>query len=449
MKIVSTGRRWLVLTCISISAAQIRLESIAALVGDEIILESQVSQQYAYLKQAGTPDDGGLYCEVLERFIIQKLLLVRARLDSLKVTDEQVERELERRIQILTAQLGSPEAIHEIYGKPLPLLKQELRNEVRDQILAEEMRQKITSDVKVTPQEVREFYASIPSDSLPFVPAEVELSQIVFWAKPSLEEREAAHERLEQIRKEIIAGRMDFASAARAFSHDLSTAKQGGSLGEFTRGQMVAEFDRMAFSQPIGEVSPVFESPFGFHILLVEKRVGNKAQARHILIKPSITEENVKEAQEKLNLLREKILRDSLSFFRAATDFSEDPQTKQNGGRLMDTETGSYRIPIDKLDADLYFIVDGLRAGEISVAHPFTARDGRRGARIVWLQRRYPPHRASLELDYERFAEAVLEIKKQEAIEKWLERARKNVPVEVRLTRCQEALREWEKGVER
>lgn len=435
--------------CGSISPAQIRVEGIAAVVGDEIILESQVAQQYAYLKQMGHTDEGGLYCEVLEQLIIQRLLLVRARLDSLKISDEQVERELERRLQILTAQLGSPEAIVEIYGKPLPVLKQDLRAEVRNQLLAEEMRQKILQEVKVTPQEVRDFFRSIPPDSLPYVPAEVELSQIVVWAKPSPAEKEATRSRLEQIRQEILAGKMDFASAARAFSQDVGSARQGGALGEFSRGQMVPEFERMAFSVPIGEVSPVFETPYGFHILLVEKRVGNKVQARHILLQPTITEADVETARRQLEDLRERILRDSITFARAVVEFSEDIPTKQAGGRLMDEETGSYRLPLDKLDAELYFIVDGLRPGDISPAHAFTAKDGRKGVRIVWLQRRYPPHRASLELDYERFAEAALELKKQEAVARWLEKARKNVPIEIRAERCAEALSEWERGREK
>lgn len=449
MKTACIKGLWLALTCICISWAQVRVEGIAAVVGDELILESQVAQQYAYLKQMGPPDDGGLYCEVLERFIIEKLLLVRARLDSLKVSDEQVEREIERRIQMLSAQLGSAEAIVEIYGKPLPLLKQDLRTEVRNQLLAEEMRQKITADVRITPQEVREFFRSIPPDSLPYVPAEVELSQIVIWAKPSPAEKEATRARLEAIRQEILAGKMDFASAARAFSQDLGSARQGGDLGEFTRGQMVPEFERMAFSQPIGEVSPVFESPFGLHILLVESRIGQKVRARHILLQPTVAEADVQGALQQLAELREKILRDSLSFFRAATEFSEDLRTKQTGGRLMEEETGSYRLPMDKLDAELYFVVDALKPGEISLPQPFAGRDGRRGARIVWLQRRYPPHRASLELDYERFADAALQLKKQEVIERWLLRASKNVPVEIRTPVCQEALSYWERAAEK
>ncbi|MDW8089362.1 MAG: peptidylprolyl isomerase [Bacteroidia bacterium] len=448
MKTACISGRWLALMWICTSAAQSRLEGIAALVGDELILQSQVQQQYAYLKQIGTPDDGGLYCEVLERMIIQKLLLVRARLDSLKVNDEQVERELDRRIQILTAQLGSPEAIAEIYGKPLPILKQDLRGEIREQLLAEEMRQKILSDIRITPQEVRDFFRSIPPDSLPLLPAEVELSQIVFWAKPSPAEREATRQRLEAIRQEIRAGKMEFAAAARAFSQDVASARQGGLLPEFTRGQMVPEFERMAFSQPIGEVSPVFESPYGFHILLVEKRVGNRAQVRHILLQPTITEADVEKARQALATLRQQILRDSISFIRAAIEYSEDPVSKAMGGRLSDEESRSFRLPLDRLEPDLYFLVDRLRPGEISEPTVFTTREGRKGARIVWLQKLYPPHRANLELDYERFAEAALEVKKRQAIEKWLRKARKNVPIEVREARCQEALAEWEKASE-
>lgn len=428
--------------------AQKRLEGIAATVGDEIVLLSQVEQQYAYLKQMGEADDGGLYCEVLEQFIMQNLLVARAKLDSLKVTDEEVERELQRRINLLTAQLGSIEAIQTIYGKPLPILKQDLREEVRAQLLAEMMRQKITEKVSVTPQQVRAFFRSIPEDSLPYLPAEVELSQIVFWARPSEAERERVRQKLEQIREEIVQGRMDFASAARAFSQDVGSARQGGALGEFTRGQMVPEFERMAFSVPIGEVSPVFETPFGFHILLVERRVGQKVEARHILLRPTVTEADLQATQARLAVLRDQILRDSISFTRAAIEFSEDVQTRQSGGRLLDSETGKYRIPLDRLEAGLYFIVDKLKVGAISPVESYTAPDGRRGVRIVWLQRRYPPHRASLELDYERFAEAALQIEKQKAIVRWLERARRNVPVEIRDERCQEALRSWEVLVE-
>jgi peptidyl-prolyl cis-trans isomerase SurA len=426
-----------------ISWAQIPLEGIAAVVGDEIILSSQVAQQYAYLKQNGYSDEGGLYCEVLEQFIIQKLLVARAKLDSLKVTDEQVERELDRRLNIMISQLGSREALEEIYGKPIPLLKAELREEVREQLLAEEMRQKITEKVQVTPQQVRDFFAQIPVDSLPYLPAEVELSQIVFYVKPSEEEKARVRERLEAIREEIVSGRMEFSAAARAFSQDLGSARQGGYLGEFTRGMMVPEFERMVFSVPIGEVSPVFETPFGFHIVLVEKRMGNKAEARHILIQPSVTEADVERTKAALETLRSQILRDSISFTRAAIEFSEDVETRQTGGRLVDRETGKYRIPLDALDAELYFIVDKLKPGHISEPVVWTTPTGRKAVRIVWLMRRYPPHRASLELDYDRFAEAALQIERQRAIERWLERARRNVPVEVRDERCLEALKSW------
>jgi len=433
----------LALLLISLGRAQIRLEGIAATVGDEVILLSQVEQQYAYLKQNGYSDEGGLFCEVLEQFIVQKLLVARAKLDSLSVTDAQVEQELGRRLDILAGQLGSMEAIQEIYGKPIPLLKAELREEIREQLLAEEMRRKITEKVQVTPKQVKEFFRQIPLDSLPYLPAEVELSQIVFYVKPSSEEKARARERLEAIRQEILSGQMEFAAAARAFSQDLGSARQGGYLGEFTRGRMVPEFEQVAFSVPIGEVSPVFETPFGFHILLVEKRVGNKAEARHILIQPSVTQKDVERTKAELERLRAQILRDSISFTRAATEFSEDIETRQMGGRLMDRETGKYRIPLDALDAELYFIVDKLKPGQVSEVMEWVTPGGRKAVRIVWLMKRYPPHRASLELDYDRFAEASLQIERQRMIEKWLERARRNVPIEVREDRCQEALKTW------
>ncbi len=194
---------------------------------------------------------------------------------------------------------------------------------------------------------------------------------------------------------------------------------------------MVPEFERVVFSIPIGEVSPVFETPFGFHIVLVEKRVANKAEARHILIQPSVTQADVERTKAELETLRSQILRDSISFTRAAIEFSEDRETRQSGGRLMDRETGRYRIPLDALDAELYFIVDKLKPGQISEVVEWVTPGGRKAVRIIWLMKRYPPHRASLELDYDRFAEAALQIERQKAVQKWLERARRNVPVEV------------------
>jgi len=423
--------------------AQKALEGIAATVGDEIVLASQVAQQYAYAKQSGYPDDGGLYCEVLEQFIVQKLLVARAKLDSLRVTDEQVERELERRLTILASQMGSLDALQEIYGKPIPLLKADLREEVREQLLAEEMRQKITEKVQITPKQVREFFAQIPPDSLPFLPAEVEISQIVFYVKPSSPGEGASPGAVGGDSARDCVGADGICGGGPGFSQDLGSARQGGYLGEFTRGQMVPEFERVVFSIPIGEVSPVFETPFGFHIVLVEKRVANKAEARHILIQPSVTQADVERTKAELETLRSQILRGGISFTRAAIEFSEDRETRQSGGRLMDRETGRYRIPLDALDAELYFIVDKLKPGQISEVVEWVTPGGRKAVRIVWLMKRYPPHRASLELDYDRFAEAVLQIERQKAVQKWLERACRNVPVEVRDERCLEALRGW------
>lgn len=413
------------------------------MVEDQIILFSQLKSQYAYLRKTGISDMGTLECDILEEFLTQKILIAKAQYDSIKVTDDQVDREVERRIELFAQKAGGIEQLEKIYQKPLPLLKRDLRDEVREQLLAEEMRQKIFSGVKVSPREVREFYEKIDPDSLPYIPAEVEVCEIVIFPEPSPQAKQQTRQKLQELRKEILSGTMEFASAARTFSEDLASARVGGYLGEFTRGQMVPAFEAAAFSTPIGEISPLFETPYGYHIVKVHKRLGNRVEASHILLRPPITETDERQALSKLQDLKKRIENQELAFTQAALKYSQDPLTKNTGGLLQDPETGEYRIPLDKLDAEIYFQIDRLKEGQLSEPHLYIRPDGRQAARLLWLKKRYPPHKANLQLDYARFEKAALQLKNQTVLENWLKKARSQIFIEVYYEPCREALSNW------
>ncbi len=419
----------------SILFAQV-LERIVAVVNDHIILESEWREQYKYLLYMGEKDQEHLPCQVLMSMINNYLLLSKAEMDSLEVPDEQVEAEIERRIQLMIQQAGSVEAIEKVYGKPILSLKVELRPKIKEQLLIERARQAIISNVEITPKEVKEYFRKIPKDSLPYIPAEVIIAHIVRYPRPSEENRQRAKQQLEEIRRKILEGKATFAEMARKYSQDLTTAKDGGYLGEFGKGQMVPEFEEVVFQMQPGEISHVFETPYGFHIVQLHKRIGDRVEASHILIKAVITSKEEQETIAWLKQLKKVILEDSLTFAEAAQQYSEDRQTKDNGGWIV-SNSGSFRIPLQDLDAELYLAVDQLKEGEISDPIPYIdPLTLRKGFRLVRLIKRYPPHRANLQWDWERFQQAALQTKQMETLQQWLKNARKNLPIEIRDEGC-------------
>ncbi|MCS7086313.1 MAG: peptidylprolyl isomerase, partial [Bacteroidia bacterium] len=293
-------------------------------------------------------------------------------------------------------------------------------------------------------KEVKEFFQSIPKDSLPDVGATVEISHIAMRPKPSEEGKRRARAQLEKILSEIKAGKIGFEEAAKKYSQDPASAKQMGFLGEFGRGDMVPEFEEVVFNLAPNQISSVFESPYGFHIVKLISRSGDRVRASHILIRPVIDENDEKKVEKRLAEIKRLILSDSLKFHEAARLYSEDVRTKDNGG-IIANAAGETRIPFDQLDADLYFKVDKMKPGEITDPLPYIVQDGElaRAYHIVYLRKRHPPHRANYKDDYSMFYKAALQAKQAEELEKWLAKNRKQVYVDVRFDECAQAIEHW------
>ena len=418
---------------------------IESIVGEDLILRSDLEAQYQYMVQNGEKDDGTLLCRLLERALVEKLLLNKARQDSLVVSDDQVEQELERRISIFINMYGSVEEIEKVYGKPLIELKTSLRPEIRDQLLVEQMRGKIFEKASVTPRDVKKFFNEIPKDSLPYMPAEVEVNQIIIFPEANAEEKERTKAKLNEYRSEILAKRTTFEKVAREVSDDLGSAKLGGTLPEFGRGMMVTEFEEMAFSMNVGDVSPVFETQFGYHIIWLKNRVGEKVTASHILIKPTITSKDDSLVMKRLKMIRAAIVSDSISFEMAALEWSQEKQSASCGGCIRNPQNGELRVPLDALDADMFLKVDKMKKGDISQPAIVRLESGEYGYQLLFLKNKLPAHVANLNDDYLRIKEAALQAKQLEVLGEWLESARKNVSVEIKNSECRELLSNWEK----
>lgn len=408
------------------------LEKIIAWVDDEIILKTEfeiTKQQFANrLAIAGTADAS---CQVLETLIINKMLVAKSKIDSVYVEDDQVEQELNRRVQqIFAAYGGDQETVLKEYGKTLDQLKDEIRPTLKEQLLTQKMQGKITDGISITPREIKRFYNQIPQDSLPNFSTEVSVAQIVRYAKPNLNTKKETKARLQAIRQRIINGE-SFSKLAGQYSQDPGSAARGGELGMFGRGQLVPEFEAAALKLKPGGISEVIESQFGFHVIqLIEKR-GTEFNSRHILLKVETSYLDLQTEKTLLDSIARLIKKDSLEFTEAAFKFNEDDLTKATNGFLTDNQ-GNYRIPVDQLDAKTYFAVDRLENGQISDPVEYTNPvSNEEGLRLLFLKEKTPPHRANLKDDYQKIKEAALDEKQNKEIDNWFQGAKKEIYLKV------------------
>lgn len=433
----------LLLTCCGFLQAQ-EIDKVVSIVGDDIILFSDIENQYAYFIANGQVDDGTMRCQILEKLIIEKLLLNKARQDSIVVSDDQIESELGRKLNYFIQGYGSVAKLEEEYKKPLIEIKADLWPDIKDQLLIDKMREQVISKVVITPREVKKFFAAFPEDSLPYLPAEVELYHLVKRPVATAESKKAAKARLESLREQILRGEGSFQDLARQNSEDPGSGKLGGDLGEFGRGRMVPAFEEVAFKLKEGELSPVFESEFGYHIMQVYKRVGDLVSARHILIAPRTTYDDELRAEEELKKIRERIVEsDTLTFEKAAKELTDDESTRACGGCIKNPQTGETRMPLDLLDADFYLKVDEMQEGDITEPMEWIQPDFKKVYHILYLKKRIAPHVASLERDYQKIQSAALQAKQATELERWLVTARKNIFIEIKDPDCREVLINW------
>jgi len=398
------------------------VDKIVGIVGDEIVLKSDVEIQQKQMAAQGMKEEG-LSCALFEELLLQKLLVTQAEVDSIVVSEDEIEGELDQRIRYFINMFeGDQTKLEAYYNKSIIQIKDEFRGNIKEQLVSRRMQQEVVGGVKITPAEVKAFYEAMPTDSLPFYDAEVEMAQIVVMAKVGDEQKEIANKELTKL-KERIEGGEDFATLAVVYSHDTGSAENGGDLGYMSRGDLVNEFAAAAFNLENGEISDIVETEFGLHLIQMVERRGEKANMRHILIRPKITSYDLEKAKAKLSDIRRKILTDSITFNKAVNKYSDDKQTKNNGGNIINPQTGSPTFPMDELDLSLFSVIDTMGINQVSKPASFKdERDGSLGYRIIQLRKSTDAHKANLTDDYERIKTAAENDKQQKAMSKWISR---------------------------
>lgn len=407
------------------------IDQVIAVVGSNIILESEVEAQYMQYKMETGIKSGGdeIKCSLFETMLYQKLLLNQADLDSVEVSDGQVEAEMDRRLRHYISMIGSPEKFEEYYQKTIVEFKEELREQVRELIRVEDVQQKITANVTITPSEIRSFFKKIPNDSLPLINSEVQMAQIVKLPPINYEETERVKNKLREFRLRVINGE-SFSTLAILYSEDPGSAKNGGELGLFGRGEMFPAFEASAFTLKSGEVSDIVETEAGYHILQLIERRGEYVNVRHILLRPKVSPLDLAKAKIELDSIADLIERGDFTFDESVQKFSEDP-SKNNGGLLINPMTGTSLYDSDQMDPKVFFIVDKLDVGEISAPVQFQTQDGKDAYRILYLKARTDPHKANLKQDWDKISDWALEQKKQDAIGDWIAEKSENTYVKI------------------
>lgn len=407
------------------------IDGVVAVVGKNIVTLSDIENQYIQYRLSGdmqgTPEN--MRCAIFEELMFQKLMLHQAELDSIEVTDDQVESEMERRLKYFISQIGSQEKLEEYYGKTIKEIKNEISRLVRDQMLTEQVQQKIIQNVAVTPAEVRAFFNQIPPDSVPTIDAEYEIAHIVKNPPISIDEKLKVKNRMIEFRKRILKGE-SFSTLAILYSEDPGSAKKGGELGFFGRGELAPEYEAAAFNLKEGEISDVVETQFGFHLIQLIERRGDYINTRHILLVPKVPVESLEKAYNTLDSVAQLIRTDSITFEKAAARFSDD-KSKSVGGLLVNAATGSAAIEMSQLDKQLAFVVSRLKVGEVSNPIPMKDADNKDAYRIVTVRSVTKPHKANLTDDYARIQQWALADKRQKTMENWISAKSKRAYVKI------------------
>ncbi|GHS85870.1 peptidylprolyl isomerase [Bacteroidia bacterium] len=397
---------------------KIMLDEIVVVVANKMIKHSDIEAQIANLKMQGTAVTDQSYCELLEQLMVTKLYENQAELDSLFVSETEVEANIDRRIRYFIQQIGSREKLESFYNKSVVAIKEEFREMIRSQMIAGQMENKITEDVRVTPNEVRQFFEQLPPDSVPLVQTEYEVSQIIKKPVITQAQKDATKAKLNEYRDRILKGER-FSALAAFYSEDPGSAKKGGELGFFNRGEMYSEFESTAFSLKEGELSPVIETKAGFHILQLIERRGESVNVRHLLLQTQPSAEELYAAQKFLDSVA-KLIRDSVhSFDEAAQLFSDDPSGR-TGGLYTSPYSGNARMVSEEMEPDVFFIIDKFEIGQVSNASPMQNEDREQAMRILQLRNRTSPHKANLQSDYDKIYTIALNEAKQKAMEDWL-----------------------------
>ncbi len=406
------------------------IDKIVAIVGDNVILHSDIENQYMQYVMQGYTQKGEIHCQIFEELLFQKMLLNKAEVDSITVTPSQVNSELDRRMRYFIRQIGSPEKLEEYYNKSIVELKDELRGSIREQLLVSQVQRTLTDEITITPSEVKDFFNELPKDSLPVIPQQFQIAEITLVPEVSHEDEVKIKTRLRELRERIING-SSFKLLAELYSEDPGSAEEGGELGMFTKGEMYPEFEEAAFKLEVGEVSPIVETEAGFHIIQMIDREGEYINVRHILLMKKVSGRRLMEAQFELDSIRNMIREiDTLTFAIAAREYS-DTYDETSAGIVLNPQTGSTKFSPEEMEKQMYFAVDDLEEGEISEPVSHTTQSGAKAIRIYKMLEKTEPHRANLDDDYDKIKSSALERKKSLKIKDWVNTKSKETFIKV------------------
>ncbi|MEQ6167969.1 peptidylprolyl isomerase [Ekhidna sp. MALMAid0563] len=408
---------------------EVVIDKIIAKVDDYIILKSELERSYLDFLSRGEMRGSNAKCQILQQLVVNKMLMAQSEIDSIFVDDSEVNSNLDRRMSVMAQQFGGEEAIEKAYGKSLEQIRAEIFDNIKEQLTIQRMQSELTSDLKVTPAEVKKFFKNIPQDSLPYFSTEVSIAQIVKEPEPGKTQKDKVRNLMLDIRSQLESG-IDFAVLAKKYSQDPGSAANGGQLGFYSRGELAPEYEAAALSMKPGEISMPVETQFGFHLIQLQEKRGNTYKTRHILITPQPNQDDFKKAENFLDSIRTMIQLDSITFQAAAKEHSDDQATSSAGGFFQD-ETGALRIPAEQLDPNIFFTIDTMKIGNITKPIRYQKQDGGYAYRIIYYKNKISPHQANLDIDYQKIANAALARKKNAKISEWFEKARGNVFIEI------------------
>ena len=394
-------------------------DKIIGIVGDKVILQSDITNAITDLqRQQNMQIPPNVECYIMEQQLISKAMVVQAGKDSIEVPEEEVEALLDNQVRGFINQYGSKEALEEIAGRTIYQIKEDFRPGFRERELNKKMQAKIVEGIKITPQEVKAYFDKIPKDSLPLYESEVEIGEIIVFPKASRDLEKLAMDDLAEYKREAESGKAKFESLASLYTDDPGSKSTGGQYNiNRTEKTWDPAFINQAFRLKEGQISPVFKSKFGYHIIQMVSRAGDDAVVRHILLIPKVTDTEMNEGVQKLDSVRNMLVSGSINFGAAVARYSEDDNSKFTGG-MRQGQNGNF-LTIDQLDKDVVAALKNLKVGNYSKPTPYVDEKGKKGVRLAYLKSRTEPHRENLKDDYDRVAQRAISFKKQDALEKW------------------------------
>ena len=428
-----------------LSGQSLILDRVVAVVGEFVILQSDIESLSLQNKAQGISLPGDEKCAILENFLGEKLLLNQAKIDSIEISESSVEMELDNRLSYFISMIGSPEALEEYFGKSILEIKEDMRSAVRDASVTRQMQSTITGEVTVTPSEIQEYYNGLSKDSIPYIDSKVEISQIVQY--PPVDEAAVfeVKQKLLDLRRRILDGEK-FTTLAVLYSEGPSASK-GGEIGFMGKGELDAEYAKAAFSLKAGGVSTIVESSFGYHVIQLIERREERVNTRHILMKPKVKSESIRATTRKLDSIANLVRTDSVEFDLAARIYSQDKNTAVNGGIMVNPATNTTAFTLDELQPAEFIALRDLKVGEITEAFKSEDENGKEVYKIVRLRNRTSPHRANLKEDYIVLKEMALGMKKKEVFQLWIDEKIEEtyVSVDNSFAGCQFSRKRWVK----